>query len=118
MRGLDDDDGGFDTSRGHLQVKQELDDDQQQEQPNFNDFDEYSTELMTTGGNRGGGGGDFGSAAFNYGDVEAQFNTPADDDVEDVIKMSNTADDVANQMYLDAERMAQLEREFHEQVRN
>lgn len=104
MRGLEEDEAGYTTSLNH-QVKQELDDEHQQQE--FNGFDLQSENVDV---NR-----DCGNT-FNYadeGDDEDHFNPTTA--VEEVLTMTNS-DDVSSQIFLDAERMAQLEREFHEQV--
>lgn len=114
---------GYDSSSllDHHQVKQEMVDDSKQ-QPEFNDLDDgfantSPSEIRIIAASRGC----YGNASFNYADddddtvAETQFNSAAAAE-NDILKMSNPAEDVASQIFLDAERMAQLEREFHEQV--
>lgn len=92
---------------GH-RVKQELED--QQQEPKFNNFEEFSNDILPSENDEDENNKGYVDT-FSYEDVE--FNPAA---VEAALQINNSPDDVASQIFLDAERMAQLEREFHEQV--
>lgn len=85
---------GFEDGNGQIdgvhRVKSEM--------VQYDEYDAYSNAMMN-----GDFRGDFNPGMANFSDAEAQFNQAA-------------SVDVASQIFMDAERMAQLEREFHEQV--
>lgn len=86
---------GFDDARGQDEVVHQV------KSEHYDDYDAY-TSAMLNGDYRN----DYNPVLANYGDSGVQFNQQA----------AQLPGDVSSQIYMDAERMAQLEREFHEQV--